>query len=350
MHNRYNFNTLKFEQIGSNSKQHYEPLLQHVHVSTLVIDIYLVPAKNLHRYVCNVLDNAARENIIFSQIIFDATLDPLYNYSEVTQILNEFAQQKSIRCYLSLSQFDLKQHSHLVEINYPAWLFVFKKQKFLPIQDRDKTHKFSCLNRNPSWHRLLFYTMIKNSRLLDQFVYSFYDRCPYQNNKIAASWYSNLREIAGEKVWQECLHNIQDFPISWDNEVLGTNDHSLGHVAYSDTWCNVVTETSATVSFTSEKIWKPIAARQLFLVVGAPGTTTWLKSLKINTFNDDYDNEVDVLQRLEKIINVIQEHVDDPKAWWLKNKDQVEQNYYWFHSGNIEKMLLEPIITQLNHK
>lgn len=350
LHWRYNFNTQQFDFVENNPRQHYEPLLKYVHVPTLVIDIYLVPAKNLNQYIRDVLDKTYQQKIQFCQIIFDATLDPLNNYTEVTRILNEFAKAESIKCYLSLSQFDLKQHSHLVEINYPAWLFVFKKQPLPEISFDDKKYNFSCLNRNPSWHRLLFYTMVKQSGLLDQFVYSFYDRCPYQGHKISSAWYNNLRGIAGEKLWQECLQNIQDFPISWNRETLGENDHSLMHDAYHNTWCNIVTETSATISFTSEKIWKPIAAGQLFLVVGAPGTTNWLKLLNINTFNDDYDNEPNIVKRLTTVIEVMREHADDPRAWWMKNKFFIEQNYYWFHSGNIEKMLLDPIIVQLNHK
>lgn len=350
IHWRYNFNTQQFDFIENNPLQHYEPLLKYVHVPTLVIDIYLVEAKNLNQYIRSVLQLAYEEKIKFDQIIFDATLDPLNEYIEVVRILNLFAKQESIRSYLALSQFGLRTHSHLVEINYPAWLFVFKKQKFLPWSDVDKKYKFSCLNRNPSWHRLLFYTMIKRADLLKEFVYSFYDRCPYQGSPISSAWYSNIRAVAGEELYQDCLTNFKDFPISWSNEVLGVNDHSINHDAYSNTWCNIVTETSATISFTSEKIWKPIASGQLFLVVGAPGTTQWLNSLNINTFNDTYDTETNALKRFLLIVNIIQEHIDDPRLWWTKNKFLIEQNYYWFHSGNIENMLLEPIINQLNHK
>lgn len=350
MHYRFNFNIQHFNVVEDNSLQHYEPLLKHVHVPTLVIDIYLVEAKNLVQYVYEVLELAHKEDIKFDQIIFDATLDPLNEYIEVVRILNLFAKHKSLKCFLALSQFDLRSHTHLTEINYPAWLFVFKKQKFLSWSESDKSYEFSCLNRNPTWHRLLFYSMIKQAGLLDNFVYSFYDKCPYQGRSLSPSRYSLLRNISGETWYQRCLQNINDFPISWDNEILGNNDHSINHDAYTNTWCNVVTESSATAPFTSEKIWKPIAAGQLFLVIGAPGTTKWLNTIGINTFSDSYDNEKNVVTRFTKVIEVICEHVEDPRAWWMQNKDAIRHNYEHFHSGNIENMLLEPIINQLNHK
>lgn len=350
MHYRYNFNTLNFEQIGSNSKQHYEPLLRHVHIPILVIDIYLVPVKNLDVYIIEVLKKATQQQIRFEKIIFDATLDPLEHYTEVTIILNNFSRENSIKCYLVLSQFLLNQHSHLIEITYPAWLFVFKRQKLPAIWERNKKYKFSCLNRNPTWHRLLFYTMIKEYGLIDQFVYSFYDRCPYQDHKVTATQYRSMRNFVSSDLYAKCLSNLQDFPISWNNEVLGNNDHSINHDAYANTWCNIVTETSTNIAFTSEKIWKPIASGQLFLIVGAPGTATWLKSLGIKTFDDSYDNESDVVLRLTQIVKIIQNHIDNPQAWWLQHKQEIKHNYYQFHSGNIEKMLLEPIIAQLNNK
>lgn len=350
IHWRYNFNTQQFECIKENVQQHYYPLLRHVHVPTLVIDIYLVPVKNLNQYICEVIDQAHQRDIHFSQIIFDATLDVSENYSLITEVLNKFSCDHGIKCYLSLSQFSLKQHSHLIEINYPSWLFVFKTQIIPEMSTKDRTYKFSCLNRNPSWHRLLLYTLIKQSGVLDQFVYSFYDRCPYQGYKVTAAHYGILKNYADNALYQKCLSNIQDFPLSWNNEELGKNDHSIKHDAYYDTWCNVVTETSATISFTSEKIWKPIAAGQIFLIVGSPGTASWLNSLGINTFDSDYDRETDVVKRLTKVVEIIQEHVEDPRSWYMKNKYEIEHNHSWFLSGNIEKMLLEPIVTQLNHK
>jgi hypothetical protein len=102
------------------------------------------------------------------------------------------------------------------------------------------------------------------------------------------------------------------------------------------------------VSFTSEKIWKPIAAGQLFLIVGAPGTTSWLKQLGFYTFNDEYDLKHNLSSRLEMIVQQVQEQSQDPRAWYQANRFQIEHNYHWFRSGNVEKSILEPLVSQLN--
>lgn len=350
LHWRYNFNTAEFDFVENNPRQHYEPLLKHVHVPTLVIDINLVKTQDLQKYITDVIDRASASMIRFNQIIFDGTQDPFFDYKAKVSTLERFAQNKGIPCYLSLSQFDLQHHTHLKEINYPSWLFVFKKQSLPEWNNQPRTHAFSCLNRNPTFHRLVFYTMIKQRGLLDKFVYSFYDRCPYQGHKITAYQYRGLENLIGQELAEQCMNSIQDFPISWNSETLGDNDHSISHPAYQDAWCNIVTETSALVSFTSEKIWKPIAAGQLFLVAGAPGTCAWLRKLGFHTFNDDYDLKQNFSSRFEMVADQVLDHAENTQEWWQQNKFHIEHNYHWFRSGNVEKTLLDPIVNQLNHK
>lgn len=350
LHWRYNFNTAEFDFVENNPHQHYEPLLKHVHVPTLVIDINLVKTQELQQYTTDVIDRASANMIRFDQIIFDGTQDPFFDYKAKVTILESFAQTKGIPCYLSLSQFDLQQHTHLKEINYPSWLFVFKKQSLPEWSDQPRTHAFSCLNRNPTFHRLVLYTMLKQRGLLDKFIYSFYDRCPYQGHKITAYQYRGLKNLIGQELAEQCLNSMQDFPISWNSETLGDNDHSIAHPAYQDAWCNIVTETSALVSFTSEKIWKPIAAGQLFLVAGAPGTCAWLKKLGFRTFNDDYDFKQNFSSRFEMVADQVSAHAKHTQEWWQQNRFNIEHNYHWFRSGNVEKTLLDPIVNQLNHK
>jgi hypothetical protein len=350
LHWRYNFNTSNFEFIENDPRQHYEPLLRHVHVPTLVIDINLVSAIDLLRYASDVLDRALAAQVGFQQIIFDGTQDPVVDYDVKAKLLDQFARDKGILTYLALSQFSLSKHTHLREINYPSWLFVFKKQSLPDWSNRERSHAFSCLNRNPTFHRLILYTKIKKRGLLDQFIYSFYDRCPYQGHTINAYQYRSIKEFVGEEEAALCTSNLQDFPLSWADETLGVNDHTVNHPAYQDTWCNVVTETSAVASFTSEKIWKPIAAGQLFLIAGAPNTASWLRKLGFHTFDDHYDSKLNLSSRFDLLVDVIEKHQHNTRDWWHQNRFHIEHNYYWLRSGNVEKSLLDPIINQLNHK
>lgn len=356
LHCRYEYSTGSFKYIDNNAKLHHQPLFKHIYVPTLVIDIDLVEAKNITSYVTMVLDRATEENIQYKQILFDSTLEPMFHYDEKVASLNQIAKIKSTRCLLMTSRYETQKHSHLIEFIYPSWMFVFKQLNPPNYLAHPKTHGFSCLNRNPLYHRLLFYTLLKRTGLIDQMIFSFYNQCPYQKIPVHSGWYTILRGLAGEELFQESLRNLTDFPISWEEEIE-TNpvylakmqgDHTTTHDAYTSAWCNIVTESSAVIPFTSEKIWKPIASGQLFLTVAAPGTNQWLRSLGFHPIADDYDSDTNIVTRFEKIINIVKEHASDPAEWYRRNKFHVEHNYYWFHSGNLEKSIIDHGVALLN--
>jgi hypothetical protein len=343
IHWRYNYDFKTFDWVDGNPKQNYQPLMDYVTTPTLIIDINLVNTDDLESYLNFVLDEASKNNnpIIFKQLIFDATHDPVYNYKEKTEIINNFIKNKGIPGFLSLSQFELTDHSHLVEILYPSWLFSFKKQKLPELNLKQKQWKYSCLNRNPAWHRFIFYTLIKERNLLDQFVYTFYDRCPYSNRIVDSTFFSKLESWQQtseffDEYYNKCMKNIPDLPLLWPNDIPGSNDHSLNHDAYINTECNIVTETSASISFTSEKIWKPIAAGQIFHVVGSAHTNKWLQSLGFYTFDTGYDSIIDNIQRIKTVADLL----NGETMWNQENLFQIEHNYHWFHSGNADYKLI----------
>ena len=346
IHRRFNYGSNNFDWVDGNPIQYYQQLMDHVKTPTLIIDINLVNANNLETYLNFVLDAAPKDNspINFKQIIFDASLDPVYDYNEKVEILNNFVKNKGIPGFLSLSQFEINHHSHLKEIMHPSWFFIFKKQKLPELNLAQKQWKYSCLNRNPIWHRLMFYTMVKEKNLLDQFVYTFYDKCPYNDTKVTPLFYSKTKEFFGE-YFSKCMNSIPDLPLTWPGDIQGENDHTLNHSAYLHSECNIVTETSATVSFVSEKIWKPIAAGQAFHVVGSIYTNKWLQSLGFHTFdNNVYDSIIDDIQRIKKVVEML----DGETMWNRKNLCSIEHNYHLFYSGAVEKAILDPLVAILD--
>ena len=353
IHWRYNYGSKDFDWVDGNSIQYYQQLMDRIKIPTLIIDINLVGANDLKSYLNFVLDSAITDNrpIIFEQLIFDASMDPVYDYDEKVEVLNDYVKNKGILGFLSLSHFEVNYHSHLVEITHPSWLFVFKKQPLPKLNVTPKQWKYSCLNRAPKWHRLLFYTMLKEKNLLDQFVYTFYNQCPYTDRIVDSLFYSNNKEsqFFGD-YYSKCQKNISDLPLSWPNDIPGNNDHSLNHDAYINAECNIVTESSTSVSFTSEKIWKPIAAGQIFHVVGSAHTNKWLQNLGFYTFDTGYDSIIDDVQRIEAVANLVEKEIETAATRWELRKPlfYVKQNYNWFHSGAVEKAILDPLVVLLN--
>jgi hypothetical protein len=349
MHYYYDRNNPGFAEL--NPRHPFGILTKQVQIPTLIIDINLLTTpRDLVEYIDSVVSNENCPD--FDQIIFDATLDPMRFYQENSFFLNAWAKQYGIKCILAMSQFELQAHTDLIEINYPSWLFVFKNQNLPKLSLGKKGYNFSCLNRAPRTHRLMFYSLIKQRNLLDNFVYTFYDRDPYRGHLLDSNSIRDVRQLSrSSELADLCYQNLLDFPLTWPGDelgVTGTNDHSLNHPAYNNAYCNVVTETSPTVSFTSEKIWKPIAAGQIFYVVGAPGTVTWLKKLGYLTFDDGYDLQDRLEDRLVSIADRIEKQNTNMEQWYKDCQDQISHNYELFHSGAVEANILAPIIELLN--
>jgi hypothetical protein len=105
---------------------------------------------------------------------------------------------------------------------------------------------------------------------------------------------------------------------------------------YAKTWVSVVTEPQFAdyeeSTFCSEKIFKPIACLQPFIVVGGHGSLCRLRELGYKTFSPYIDESYDTLpteQRLDAIINSLQKikQIEDKAGWLESIKPILEHNY-----------------------
>jgi len=81
---------------------------------------------------------------------------------------------------------------------------------------------------------------------------------------------------------------------------------------YLNSYINITTESLFFEDcwYMSEKIFKPIANLQPFIIIGSPQTLKTLKQLGFETFSDfwdeSYDEETDPLKRIEKIYKLLE--------------------------------------------
>ena len=122
--------------------------------------------------------------------------------------------------------------------------------------------------------------------------------------------------------------NADDVPESW--QLSQTVSH------YLQTWFHVVVETiifdsrqthpfastPIEYNFVTEKTFKPIKAFQPFVIFSMPGALQDLKQLGFRTFDqfwsEDYDNILDVQQRLKAVVDVIKTLSNLPSDTWLQ--------------------------------
>jgi hypothetical protein len=160
-----------------------------------------------------------------------------------------------------------------------------------------KNVSFSCLNRNPHVHRIYNYIKLLNKNYQNSSIMSFYNTEGSDFNNC----YSQLDT--------EILENW--YKIKSTLETQCSNDLEIDHPAYKSAYINIVTETTVFDEvFLSEKIWKPIASGQLFLVVGSRNTIQYLRELGVDVFDDIIDHSYDVNQNWKSRIDKMQESLD----------------------------------------
>lgn len=297
---------------------------------------------------------AAKQYVNFDHVLVDASIDPV-DYQGLADQLNLVAQELNVTKIVILGGFNNITYTNAVVVPGSFWYFhsnclLTHKYSHKTINmDQPRSREFSCLNRNPKDHRLVFYSILKERGLLDSFIYSFHDRWTHLAHLATEPLIQDqlpttlILPFTSER-WIKVQTDVRDFPITWPGQITGGNDHGIDHPAYHDAYCNVVTETVMETDFISEKIWKPIAAGQLFLVIGSRHTCKWLNDLGFYTFeNEHYDNEQDHITRIEKVADIVSTKRNNVRQWWLDNIDKIQHNRSRFNSTKFQSLMVNQV-------
>jgi hypothetical protein len=185
---------------------------------------------------------------------------------------------------------------------YHHWYFYSVKNFVLPQNDTHvKMYPWSCLNLNPRPHRIYNYILSRSKPYFTQSKFSMFNS--------PEDWCSRSDDIVLDPAivteWEQSKHKLPG------REVVVGKGLDLDIPELTDTHIHLVTESTVLPRvFITEKTWKPIAAKQLFLVFGNPGIVSTLRQLGIDVFDDiidhRYDLELNWGKRIDMIHNVIE--------------------------------------------
>ena len=196
---------------------------------------------------------------------------------------------------------------------------------------------YACLNKRIRPHRVWFYNYLYHSGILNKGLVSMneFQKHPY-------NW-------EGKEMSQEILDEISSIlPI----RVYGKPNDELDDNFYInrfnpeiclDTYVSVVSEAhcgdSDQTMFLSEKIFKPIATRHPYMVMGNKDSLRKMREIGYKTFDDFIDQSYDSLpthERLESIIKSLIkiENIQDKLSWFKSMENDLEHNYNIL-TGNI---------------
>lgn len=129
-------------------------------------------------------------------------------------------------------------------------------------------------------------------------------------------------------------------------------DRDIYERPYNETAVNIVSETEIDNIFLTEKIWKAIIARQIFVVHSCPLYLERLQILGFKTFTDfideSYDTENDNDVRIDKIVNSIKKIKSmDYKKLYESTKDIRNHNYKNFFNEDTLRQTCRKTIQNL---
>lgn len=189
-----------------------------------------------------------------------------------------------------------------------------------------RTKRFLCFNRRYNEHRVLFYTMMSKLGLLDKFYMSMAATQP-ENSR---AFEENARYFALNRPNLHITDNDIEvarlpLPLTLDNPNFNSYPMEHGPDAvmrfYKTSYINIVNETYffSNIIHLTEKTYKPLAFKQPFIMLAAPGSLKHVQDMGFKTFgefwDESYDQETDHNTRFEKIIDVVK-----TVASWDDNK------------------------------
>lgn len=162
---------------------------------------------------------------------------------------------------------------------------------------------FLTLNRTIRLHKQLMLSSLIKHDLLKDSIYSC-GTLMYSSNRTVINYDLDSHQ-------QDILKSLQ--LTSPDNRVVDEQIVNLpgqiNFVDYQRTFLSLVNETMTRGIFLSEKTFKPIAMQQPFVILAGTGHLAVLKNLGYRTFdkfwNEDYDQEPMLINRIEKISNIL---------------------------------------------
>jgi len=202
------------------------------------------------------------------------------------------------------------------------WFFMYQKYKNYKFNfDHSQKYKdFLYLNKRARPHRLELFKELYERKLLENSIFSFIDE-PYKIK----------------------LPSNYELPYVTKYPYYGL-DHEIVETPYNHSAVSLVSETNVSNEkmFFTEKIWKTIIAKHIFIVHGKPYYLKKLKEMGFKTFenffDESYDTETNPDEKIKKIITLCEKIQKlDYKKLYEETEKIRNHNYNIFFNLDILK-------------
>jgi len=256
---------------------------------------YSMEGHELDHWFLNLYNRLEKNKLLEYKIYcIHADLDFEENYKN-------FLKNNNLNSFLLPISVDFFRTEYFNEVN-----------KFLTNADHVKTKDFVFYNGKLRPHRVFAVAELQKRNLVSN---NFVSLADIQSLDFKFEMDKTIEILQQNDLYDEYLEDFcSNFkPIILDmksDEFAMTNVYNSNLLHYTDTYFSVVSETSLTTRFITEKTYKPILNLHPFLLLSAPGMLTYLRSLGFKTFpelfDESYDNETDTIKRTQMVIDEVE--------------------------------------------
>ena len=298
---------------------------------------------NFNKELFNYVDKLAHDNYGKRSIIL---LNTEKHSEEKNKILDEFE-------FIDVNYFF---HGLAVSDWYRSYYY---DVRLTPIRQRTLKKKFITFNRITGNSRIYRSLLIAELEDIHQGFISYSDNCPVHQEHYSQSLIKNYSKYNLDYNYaHEAVKKLDkiNFPlrIDSDEKEIPNGSYSLGPIPeLMSSFLHVVTETMFWDERThlTEKIFKPIVAKQPFVLVGCANNLKYLKSYGFKTFDqwwdESYDSITDPTQRLQAVSKIINDickmEFGDLTDMLFEMEEVLEHNYNTLYSREFIKLILSEI-------
>jgi len=222
-------------------------------------------------------------------------------------------------------------------VNYSHCEYVENEDYSYDVEKLDKVF-LAYNNRVKSYRIYLIYQLLKNN-LLDKQLWSFcglggtiyFEETEERLNeyfsdnnieKFDKKLFTKVENLLGKEILSDDIR-VDEFPGEYYGQYLQIKD-------FEKTFFSLVTESEVADDsiYFSEKMIKPLIAKHPFILISSKGTIKKLKELGFKTFDKWWDESYDecdyFIQRIDKIVKIVQEISNKPKEQLVKMREEMK--------------------------
>lgn len=309
-------------------------------------------SQNIYPYKDFEFLNFFQQEIENSTLLVDFTFAPYIEYNDFISYRNLLRTQCPSAVFVTADFKYLNDPGHvfysgIFYCQYKKWTEFYPTALDMSmVSQRD--YYVSCLNRRPLNHRAYLIAKLYNQGFVNNKNYiTFYNRNPYTNDLITEHDYY-IQQLP-ELTKKEFIDLIPLLPFNHDLNYSGQNDVSFNHDAYSNSYLNIVTESEVECRWFSEKVMKPLATGQLFLLAAGQQAVNDLRELGFDVFDDiidhsRYDSLANWTDRLDTIISMLHEYQNlNWKEIYKETLIRRQKNIHYFFSESFQNKIRQNI-------